>query len=97
VNDACEAAVCLEKRGADLIDVSGGLQGARGDGKGPGYFVLQAAAIKARVGVPVLVTGGIKDPVHADSIIRSGQADLVGIGRAMLEDPEWAQKAMAAL
>jgi NADPH2 dehydrogenase len=97
VNDACEAAACLAKRGADLIDVSGGLQGARGEGKDPGYFVPHAAAVKARVQVPVLVAGGIKDPFHADSIVRSGQADLVGIGRAMLEDPEWAKKAMAAL
>jgi NADPH2 dehydrogenase len=97
VKDACETAVSLVKRGADLIDVSGGLQGAAGPGKEPGYFVPQAAAVKARVQVPVLVAGGIKDPVHADDIVRSGQADLVGIGRAMLEDPGWARKAIAAL
>jgi len=30
-------------------------------------------------------------------IVRSGRADLVGIGRAMLDDPEWTRTAAAAL
>jgi NADPH2 dehydrogenase len=87
----------LEQNGADLLDISGGLQGSGGIGKGPGFFVSYAEAIKAAVKVPVLVTGGIKDPAHADSIVREGKADLVGIGRAMLEDADWARKAIASL
>jgi NADPH2 dehydrogenase len=94
---ACRTAVALAEAGADLIDVSGGLQGSRGAGKPPGYFVPYAAAIKAVVKVPVNVTGGIADPMHADRIVRSGQADTVGIGRAMLNDAEWAKKAIALL
>jgi NADPH2 dehydrogenase len=97
IEDACKTARRLAENGADLIDVSGGLQGSRGVGKAPGYFVPYAAAIKASANVPVLVTGGIREPAHADRIIRDGHADLVGIGRAMLEDAEWAQKAIAAL
>jgi 2,4-dienoyl-CoA reductase-like NADH-dependent reductase (Old Yellow Enzyme family) len=58
--------------------------------------VPYAEAIKAAVKVPVMVTGGIKDPAHADSIVREGKADLVGIGRAMLEDADWALKAIAS-
>jgi 2,4-dienoyl-CoA reductase-like NADH-dependent reductase (Old Yellow Enzyme family) len=93
LDTSCKVAAWLAESGADLIDVSGGLQGSRGEGKGPGYFVAYGEAIKARVGVPVMVTGGIKDPELADSIVRKGQADLVGIGRAMLEDADWARKA----
>jgi 2,4-dienoyl-CoA reductase-like NADH-dependent reductase (Old Yellow Enzyme family) len=33
----------------------------------------------------------------ADLIVRRGQADLVGIGRAMLNDAEWARKAIRDL
>ncbi len=95
--DACRTAALLVERGVDLIDVSGGLQGSRGIGQHPGYFVPYAAAIKKAVTTPVIVTGGITDPVHADLIVREGHADLVGIGRAMLEDPEWARKAIEAL
>jgi 2,4-dienoyl-CoA reductase-like NADH-dependent reductase (Old Yellow Enzyme family) len=47
--------------------------------------------------IPIIVTGGIREPAHADRIIREGRADLVGIGRAMLEDAGWARKAIAAL
>ena len=44
-----------------------------------------------------MVTGGVTDPAFADSIVRRGQADLVGIGRAMLTDAEWARKAIRVL
>ncbi len=44
-----------------------------------------------------MVTGGITEPSHADRIVRNDQADLVGIGRAMLNDAEWARKAIDAL
>jgi NADPH2 dehydrogenase len=97
LEDACVAAALLAENGAALIDVSGGLQGARGIDKGPGYFVPYAAAIKTRISIPVLVAGGIREPEHADRILREGHADLVGIGRAMLENADWARQAIAAL
>ena len=61
------------------------------------WFVPYSRAIKAAVSVPVLVTGGFTDPVHADDVVRQGGADLVGIGRAMLTDPDWARTAIAQL
>ena len=97
LDDACKAAVWLAESGAALIDVSGGLQGSRSTGTAPAYFVPYAAAIKARVKVPIIVTGGIREPEFADRIVREGKADLIGIGRAMLEDPEWARKAIQTL
>jgi NADPH2 dehydrogenase len=47
--------------------------------------------------MPVIVAGGITDARFADQIIRSGQVDLVAIGRAMLKNPDWAKEARAAL
>jgi NADPH2 dehydrogenase len=95
--DACQTARWLVEAGASLIDVSGGLQGSRGVGKGTAYFVPYARAIKAAVRVPVLVTGGIAEPDLADRAVREDWADLVGIGRAMLNDPDWARKAIEHL
>ena len=46
---------------------------------------------------PVIVTGGIADPRLANTIVREGWADLVGVGRAMLNDPDWARKAITEL
>jgi len=97
IDAGCATAEQLVRGGVDLVDVSGGLQGSRGAGKGPGYFVPCAEAVKKRVRVPVIVTGGISDPVFADRIVREGRADLVGIGRAMLNDAEWARKAIELL
>jgi len=94
---ACVTASQLVAAGAALIDVSGGLAGSDDPGRGPGYFVGYAEALKEVVDVPVLVAGGIADPRMADLIIRSRRADVVGIGRAMLDDPAWTRAAASAL
>ncbi len=97
IEASCKTAAELVRGGVDLVDVSGGLQGSRGAGHGPGYFVPFAEAIKQHVRVPVIVTGGISEPFAADRVIREDRADLVGIGRAMLNDAQWAKHAIDAL
>jgi NADPH2 dehydrogenase len=100
LDEAVQAAVALTRAdgGVSLVDVSGGLQGSRGIGKPAGYFVAYAEAVKRATGpVPVAVAGGINDPRHADTLVRESRTDLVGIGRAMLNDAEWAAKAVAVL
>jgi NADPH2 dehydrogenase len=94
---ACWTASQLAAAGAALIDVSGGLAGSEDPGRGAGYFVEYAEALKAVIEVPVLVAGGIADPRMADLIVRSRRADMIGVGRAMLEDPEWTRHAAATL
>lgn len=37
--------------------------------------------------------GGIDDPVFANELIKTGGADLVGMARAFIADPDWAEKA----
>ncbi len=94
------AARRLVEAGIDLVDVSGGLQGSRAPvvvARGPGWFVPYAQAIKETVNVPVLVTGGFTDPDHADRVVREKRADLIGVGRAMLNDPSWARSAIERL
>lgn len=98
IEDSKAFARRLVEAGVNLIDVSGGLCGSRPPGlSGPGYFVPQAEAIKRAVGVPVVGVGGITSPEFADEVIREGLVDLVAVGRALLEDPRWAVKALQAL
>ena len=61
----------------------------------PGNTVPLSAAIKARVTTPVFVAGRINQPQEAERILASGAADMVGMTRAMIADPEMPAKAKA--
>jgi len=56
---------------------------------GPGYNVPFAARIKGETGLATQVVGMIIRPQQAEEIIASGQADMVCLARAFLDDPRW--------
>ncbi len=58
-----------------------------------GAFVHVAAAIKEVVSIPVIAVGRIKDPAQAEEIVANGYADMVALNRAIIADPEFANKA----
>ncbi len=58
-------------------------------------FTPLAAAIREVVQTPVIVTGRIVDPRMAEDVIASGAADLVGMTRALIADPQLPNKAKA--
>ena len=55
--------------------------------------VRLSAAVKEVVDVPVLVVGRINDPRIAEDILNRKEADMVVMGRALLADPEFPNKA----
>ncbi|MCE3261911.1 MAG: oxidoreductase [Pseudoduganella sp.] len=88
----------LQQRGADFVHVSGGgVSPLQQIPLGPGYQIQFAQRIKAETGLPTIGVGLITEPLHAESIIASGQADMVGLARAMLFNPRWPWHAAAAL
>ena len=96
IEDAVEAAKIFEKEGIDLIDISGGMcRYLRSDNSEPGYFSDMSLAVKKAVSVPVILTGGITTAGQAEKLLEEGAADLIGVGRAMMKDAEWAAKNMA--
>jgi 2,4-dienoyl-CoA reductase-like NADH-dependent reductase (Old Yellow Enzyme family)/thioredoxin reductase len=58
-----------------------------------GCFVHLAAGVKEVVNLPVICHGRINDPVQAEQILSDNHADLVGVARALICDPEWPNKA----
>jgi 2,4-dienoyl-CoA reductase-like NADH-dependent reductase (Old Yellow Enzyme family)/thioredoxin reductase len=58
-----------------------------------GCFAHLARGIKASVNIPVGVVGRINRPEVAENILQRGDADMAIIGRALLADPEWPNKA----
>ncbi len=58
-----------------------------------GYTIPLSAGIKEVVELPVFCTGRINDPVMAERVLADGQADMIGMVRAQICDPEMANKA----
>jgi len=93
-------AKAIEDR-VDYISVSGGanwtLEGTAGIAAPsfvpPGFLIPLAAEIKRTVSVPVFCAGRINDPVLAEKILSEGQADMIGMARPLLADPEFPKKA----
>ena len=60
-----------------------------------GYTAPLAAAFRTQLSKPIFVAGRINQPQIAETVIESGQADMCGMTRAMVADPEMANKASA--
>lgn len=57
--------------------------------------VAGARTIRAAAGLPVLVTGRVVSTELAEDILATGAADLVGLARALIADPDFAAKSVA--
>ncbi|KPL87741.1 NADPH dehydrogenase NamA [Ardenticatena maritima] len=100
VEDFVQLAPELQRRGVDVIDCSsGGITPTPPppDVVGAGYQTPFAARIRQATGVPTMAVGLITAPEQADHIVRTGQADLVALGRELLRDPHWPLRAAHTL
>jgi 2,4-dienoyl-CoA reductase (NADPH2) len=100
--DACRTAELAVQAGADAIHVSAnGLMGRAitytegHTAHAPGHLLPFAAAVKARVHVPVIAVGRI-EPEVAEATLAAGNADFIAMGRKLLADPELPSKLLAA-
>jgi 2,4-dienoyl-CoA reductase-like NADH-dependent reductase (Old Yellow Enzyme family) len=88
----------LQLAGVDLVDVSsGGSVPSPQIPIGPGYQVRFASEIRKQAGIATGAVGMITDPAQAETIVATGQADLVFLAREMLRDPYWPRRAAHAL
>ena len=101
LEDACRVAELAEAAGSDAMHVSLYADPARGIGYTeahathiPGRFVELGAAVKKRIGVPVITVGRLS-PDEAERVLAEGQADFVAMGRKLLADPELPNKLAA--
>ena len=88
----------LQSRGCSAIHVSsGGLTPAQRVSVGPGYQVPLARAVKAATGMPTVAVGLITGFEQAESIVSTGDADMVAVARTVIYDPRWPWHAAAHL
>lgn len=91
--ESLEAIQRLNKTSIDLIDISGGtyFPGATASSESSSdgvYFLDFAQRAKKVTDIPLLVTGGFKSRHQAIEALESGAADMIGLGRAMVLNPD---------
>jgi 2,4-dienoyl-CoA reductase-like NADH-dependent reductase (Old Yellow Enzyme family) len=100
-DEALDTVSALAERGIDLVEVSGGTYEAPAMATGPrkqstavreAYFLEFAAQARSRVKVPLAVTGGFRSYEGVRDALASGALDLVGLGRSLALDPDFAAK-----
>jgi 2,4-dienoyl-CoA reductase-like NADH-dependent reductase (Old Yellow Enzyme family) len=98
IDDSVKLAGELKGMGVDLIDCSSG--GNVPHAKipvGAGYQTAFAERIRREAGIMTGAVGMITDPVQAEHIIQTGQADAVIMARELLRDPYWPLRAAREL
>jgi len=97
IRETAAVARGLAEAGADAIHVSTGVYASLVWTVAPynvpqGYNLAAAETVKKAVNVPVIAVGRIVDPLMAESVVASGIADFVALGRASLADADFPLK-----
>lgn len=97
--ESIELIKLAKQAGLDFVSVSLGF--SRPDAMIPWSSAAFMAPVVERVrretGMPVAIAWGVGAPTVADDAIRSGQADLAVVGRALLTNPHWPYDAALTL
>jgi 2,4-dienoyl-CoA reductase-like NADH-dependent reductase (Old Yellow Enzyme family) len=98
IEDTVVFARALMERGVDLLDCSsGGIAPGARIPVGPGYQVPLAQQVRRETGMKTGAVGLITEALQAETLLASGQANLVFLARALLAEPYWALKAAKTL
>lgn len=98
VDETVELCRTLKGLGVDLVDISSaGLVATAKIPVGPGFQTEFAARVRKEAGIATAAVGLITSPAQADHIIRTGQSDMVFLGREILRNPYWPMNAAQAL
>ena len=102
LDEAVKLAELLEKEGVQIFHVAQANHTGNMNDTIPamgtreyGFAVSAAEAVKKAVSVPVCAVGRIVTEEAAEAVLSSGKCDLVGLGRPLLCDPDFANKAIA--
>lgn len=98
LDEGVKIALALENAGADVLHVSSGTYESMEVIVEPitypeGWRTNLAATVKDAVNIPVIAVGAIKRPKTAEEILQQGKADFISIGRGLLCDSQWVNKA----
>ena len=96
-DEIVDLAKAVERCGATIINTGIGWHEARiptiATMVPRGAFASVTAKLKGEVKIPLITTNRINTPDVAESVLASGQADMVSMARPLLADPEFVNKA----
>jgi 2,4-dienoyl-CoA reductase-like NADH-dependent reductase (Old Yellow Enzyme family) len=95
-DDAAPYGQILADAGYGAIEVTGGSPGGSHDSRGPirkndwteGFYLPNAALIKANTPLPVAAVGGIRRLEMAEDVLARGTADLISLSRPLIREPD---------
>ncbi len=97
IEDSKVVAQKLERAGVNLINTYTGWHESPiptvASSLPKGAFAHLAEKIRGAVSIPVIAANRINDPFIAEKILAEGKADLIGMGRALIADPDLPNKA----
>ena len=102
--ESMTVAETLASEGLDLLEISGGTYEAPTmSGKDvrestlqrEAYFLDYAEKIRARVSIPLMVTGGFRTSEGMAAALESGATDVVGLARPLAVEPDLPKRIMA--
>ena len=81
----------------DIFDVSCGLNGSiqyqiDANYMKDGWRSYMPKAVREKFGKPCISMGNIRNPKVAEQILADGDADLIGMGRGLIAEPNWVHK-----
>lgn len=99
-DDCVKIAQTYEQAGCDFLHVSCGCvarfsQLEETQGYEQGWRVKYATNIKKAVNIPVIAVGALREPQVCENILANKEADFVALGRPLICDPYWGEKAKA--
>lgn len=96
--DGCRVAVKCADWGFDALEISQGLRGkyysqtefktAIDRKEREAYFRRWCRDVKARVAVPVMMVGGLRDPEQMEAFLSDGEADFMALCRPLIREPD---------
>lgn len=96
--ESIELARRFKAGGLDLLSVSVGFTIPETNIPwGPAFMGDIAERVRREAGIPVTSAWGFGTPQLAEEAVKTGQLDLVSVGRAHLADPHWAYSAAKEL
>ena len=96
LDESVRIAAMAEAAGAAAIEISGGMResrtGALPSPDEEGYYREAGALFRSTLRVPVILTGGFRSRETIQGALERGEADLIGMSRALIREPDLPQK-----